>query len=88
MDRANYFKANNGRPHNVVMTRPLPAEHHPAPIAAPVKAASMAASTGTRAPCTGTLCKETRPGGSAPGAGDATRCSSELPAQPAPARTA
>jgi WXXGXW repeat (2 copies) len=35
-DRGNYFKANNGRPHNVVMTRPLPAEHHPAPVAAPV----------------------------------------------------
>src|SRR5215472_6466333 len=31
-DRASYFKANNGRPQNAVMTRPLPPEHRPAPV--------------------------------------------------------
>jgi hypothetical protein len=34
MERGNYFKANNGHPQNVVLTRPLPPEHHPAPVAA------------------------------------------------------
>lgn len=34
VDHASYFKANNGRPQNVVMSHPLQAEHHPAPAAA------------------------------------------------------
>jgi WXXGXW repeat (2 copies) len=38
MDRASYFKANNGHPQNVVMTRPLPAEHRPAPAPVAVNA--------------------------------------------------
>ena len=34
-DHANYFNANHGRPQNVALARPLPAEHHdrPAPVA-------------------------------------------------------
>jgi hypothetical protein len=32
MDHASYFKANRGRPQNVVMNRPLPPEHRPAPV--------------------------------------------------------
>jgi hypothetical protein len=31
-DRAAYYKANNGRPQNVVAPRPLPPEHHAAPV--------------------------------------------------------
>ena len=42
-DHSSYFNANHGRPQNVAMTRPLPAEHHAAPVGA-----SANANAGTR----------------------------------------
>jgi hypothetical protein len=35
-DHSNYFNANHGRPQNVAMAKPLPAEHHDAPAISPV----------------------------------------------------
>ena len=37
-DRTAYFKANNGRPQNVAVARPLPPEHHAAPVGAAANA--------------------------------------------------
>jgi hypothetical protein len=36
MDHGNYFKANNGRPQNVAVARPLTPDHHPTAVAGPV----------------------------------------------------
>jgi hypothetical protein len=42
-DHGNYFNANHGRPQNVAMARPLPAEHHDAPAMTAVGARGGAA---------------------------------------------